>query len=141
MQLRRARDRYYTPAEATAALPLLRATADAARASSRARQDLLDQLRTDRTLRPEQRRAAAQKAEHHRQEVHQRLDEISELGADVIALVPMRLAFPALRDGHEVVLDWREGDPRVAHWQVRAPASPRRHRIQDPDSPRWMWSH
>jgi len=141
MQIRRARDRYFTPAEATAALPLLRATAEAARTSSRARQGLLDRLRQERTLPPEDRRAAARQAEQHRQEVHLRLDEISELGAEVVALLPLRLAFPALRDGQEVVLDWREGEPRVAHWHVRRPQAPSRQAVHEPESPRWMWTH
>ncbi|MEC7946225.1 MAG: DUF2203 family protein [Myxococcota bacterium] len=141
MQTRRTRERYFTPAEANAALPALRAAAEAARTSSRERQDLLDRLRGDRELLPHARRSAAREAERLRQEVHMRLDEIAEAGAEVVGLRSLRIAFPALRDGLEVALDWKEGEPRVVFWRPPYGDKENRNYIISPESSRWTWSH
>jgi hypothetical protein len=105
------------------------------------RQGLLDRLRQDRALRPDDRQRSARAAEALRQDVHTRMDEVTEQGAEVLSLRPLRIGFPALRDGMEVQLVWEEGEPAVAHWRACAPGSPPRQPVLDPASARWSWAH
>ena len=47
------------------------------------------------------------------------VDELQELGVDFKDPVMGLIDFPAMRDGQEVCLCWKLGEPNIAHWHTR----------------------
>jgi len=47
------------------------------------------------------------------------VDELQELGVEFKDPVMGLIDFPAIRDGQEVCLCWKLGEPTVAHWHTR----------------------
>ena len=47
------------------------------------------------------------------------VDELQELGVEFKDPVMGLIDFPAMRDGQEVCLCWKLGEPNIAHWHTR----------------------
>ncbi len=47
------------------------------------------------------------------------VDELQELGVEFKDPVMGLIDFPAMRDGQEVCLCWKLGEPTIAHWHTR----------------------
>ena len=47
------------------------------------------------------------------------VDELQELGVEFKDPVIGLIDFPAMRDGQEVCLCWKLGEPTIAHWHTR----------------------
>ena len=47
------------------------------------------------------------------------VDELQELGVEFKVPVLGLIDFPAMRDGREVCLCWKLGEPIIAHWHTR----------------------
>jgi hypothetical protein len=115
--------KFYTPAEANASLPLVRAIV---RDITTLAEDLLQ--RQDRLSRAQEERgtmtAAYQEEWKHFQEELERdqerlQDYERELRGLNIQLKDYRIGlidFPCWMDGREVYLCWKQGEPDVAHW-------------------------
>lgn len=105
--------RYFTPDEANTLLEALQPQLD----------ELVGQIRLARSISGEgaaggrEVRAEAQLQLHRlKQQAQTTLDGILATGVYVKGLEPTLLDFPALMDGQEVLLCWREGEAGIAHW-------------------------
>jgi hypothetical protein len=121
---RRAGKRLYTPAQANAALPLVRAIV----------QDIVDlardlQERTNRAelLRPDSRgrlspaheeelHQGVQDLERARERMRELEQELADLGIELKDYFTGLIDFRSRMDGREVFLCWRLGEPTVAFW-------------------------
>lgn len=127
--------RYFTPEEANALLPRLR----------REIRELGEQVRRARTLSgtagdlDSRERADArtelERLEHEAQAV---LDRIRGEGVHVKGIEPALLDFPALRNGQEAYLCWREGEEDVAFWHPLHTGFAGRLPLE-PDGAVWEW--
>lgn len=104
--------RYFTPAEADALVPAvagrLRGIADIVR---RARS--VAEIGVGADGDPD---AITPQLDAIREEIEAKIAELSALGVDVKGLEPGLVDFPALMNGREVYLCWREGESRITHW-------------------------
>ena len=135
--------KFYTPAEANAALPLVRAiVADitALAGSLRERYERLQQTRRER----DNPKDAYQEEWQHMQEEFERdqerlrefEQELTKLGIHLKDYHQGLIDFPCWRDGREVYLCWKQGEPDVAHWhEVDAGFAGRQKLIADPAHP------
>jgi hypothetical protein len=115
--------KYYTPAQANAALPLVRAIvkdittlahalrerhqrlgrlSSGSRGLSEAHQEELQQVQTE--------------FERDQEQMHDYERELTELGIELKDYFTGLLDFPCWMDGREVFLCWRLGEQEVAHW-------------------------
>ncbi len=104
--------RYFTPDEANAILSTMRARlAELERGLDRAHElsTTLERSATGREV--TQAEINALKAE-----VRAAMDEIVRQGVEIKGVRPALLDFPALRDGQEVYLCWKEGEEVISHW-------------------------
>jgi hypothetical protein len=104
--------RHFTPAEATAMLPTVRAWLTELRVEVRRAQGLSGELRAGEAADPR----AADKLESQRAVVAALLGRFHEEGIEVRALEPALIDFPALFQGREVLLCWREPEEAITHW-------------------------
>lgn len=113
------RSRYFTPAEATALLPLVRAVIKDAAERARLHNELVDQLNeSDEAEDPDEalRTHRKQEVRRLRDEVETLIEELGEEGVEVKGLSPGLVDFPALHGGVEVFLCWKEGESAITHW-------------------------
>ena len=116
--------KYYTPEEANAALPLVRAII---RDITSLAHDLRDRHERLQHLRPSGPTAVS---EAHREELDQARAEIEtgkgrmqelekelkQLGVELKDYFGGLIDFPSWMDGREVYLCWRQGEAEVSHW-------------------------
>ena len=116
--------KYFTPEEANAALPLVRAII---RDITTLAHDLRDRHERLTRLRPS---AKAGVSEAHREELEQARAEIEQgkekmqefetelkqLGVELKDYFSGLIDFPCWMDGREVYLCWRQGEAEVGHW-------------------------
>ncbi len=121
---RNRRKRYFTPAEANATLPLLRAILRDITALAR---DLRDrQERLARVQVPErgslgdayreELQLVQAEFEREQERMHEYVKELQNLGVELKDYETGLIDFPSMMDGREVYLCWRLGEPEVAHW-------------------------
>lgn len=139
MQLRRARSRYFTPAEASDLLGRIAPMVAETAALARAREAALARLHANEQMTPPERQALARHAEDLRHRVHMGLDELGDLGVEVRTLAPTRVDFPALRDGVEVWLCWTDGESEVSWWHPRHTGAGDRKPVKPGTPGRWEW--
>ena len=106
------RHRYFTPAEADALVPAVaarvRGIADIVR---RARN--VAEVNAGAGVDPD---AVTPQLDAIREEIEKKIADLSALGVDVKGLEPGLVDFPALMNGREVYLCWREGEDRITYW-------------------------
>jgi hypothetical protein len=120
----RARHRLFTVAEANAMLPLLRSIlrdVTALAHSLRERQHLLDSVQPSSTgkvldVYQEEIQQAHESLERDQERMHEYEAELKKLGVELKDYFTGLIDFYSLRDGREVFLCWRLGEPEVAHW-------------------------
>jgi hypothetical protein len=119
-------NRFFTPAEANAMLPLVRSIVrDIAELSRdlRDRHERLTQLGAGQE-RPdafadsyrEERQAAQRELEQDQARLDAYVDELHELGVALKDFFVGLVDFPSRREGRPVWLCWKLGEPRVAFW-------------------------
>src|SRR5437588_7490602 len=116
--------KYFTPEQANAMLPLVRAIV---RDITELAHDLRDRHERLTRLRPKD---GAGLSDAHREEMDQAraaIDvgkvrmtglekELTELGIELKDYFTGLIDFPSWMDGREVLLCWRHGEPDVGHW-------------------------
>jgi hypothetical protein len=113
--------KYFTPAQANAMLPLVR----------RIVQDITELVSELRAcegrllrLRPQSRRddpsaefrQAEEEFEHGRQRLGECVVELRQLGVELKDPATGLVDFPCWKDGREVYLCWRQGEPEIGYW-------------------------
>lgn len=116
--------KYFTAAEANAALPLVRAIV---RDIAELARDLRDRHERLTRVRPGQRGALSEAAqeevhlaeveiERDRERLQEYERELKELGVELKDYFTGLVDFPCRMDNREVYLCWRLGEPEVAYW-------------------------
>lgn len=118
--------KYFTVAEANAALPLVRAIAGdltTLAAELRDRRKQLGRLQARR--RPERGDVFSEELEQTLRDLadeENRLEEYTEelagLGVETEAAAEGLYVFPSRQAGRDILLCWKLGEPRVAHWHA-----------------------
>jgi hypothetical protein len=119
-----ARTKFFTPAQANAALPYVRAIVqDITRLAQelRDRHERLSRLKSGRRGRlSEQHQEELDQAEAEFERGQERMrefeNELRQIGVELKDYFTGLIDFPCLRDGRIVYLCWRLGEPEVAHW-------------------------
>lgn len=132
------RSRYFTPAEANALLPELSHLLDAATERARRYQQLVVALRDGAVSGATNRVAAQREADQLRREAMEIVEEMVVHGVEVKGLEQGLLDFPALRDGVEVYLCWRRGEPALAWWHPLSTGVAGRKPLEG-DTGDWHW--
>jgi hypothetical protein len=126
--------RFFTPDEANAALPDARdrvTTLGARLARAQELAEILERSATGREVTMSE--IQAMKAD-----VARLLEELAALGVDLKGVRPALLDFPALRDGQEVYLCWREGEADITHWHPLHTGIRGRQPLEG-DTASWEW--
>lgn len=124
--------RYFTPDEANAILPRVRALMTKAAEHQRRLRERV-QRAGDASKVPED------ELQEHRDGALACIEELQELGIEVKGLEGGLVDFPALRNGDYVFLCWRVGEPRVEWWHPLATGFAGRQRVTKEPSVRWEW--
>lgn len=127
--------RHFTPAEATAMLPTVRVWLAELKAEVRRAQGLSGELRAGDAADPR----AADRLEAQRAVVAALLGRFHEEGIEVRALEPALIDFPALLQGREVLLCWREPEDSVGHWHSPTAGFGGRTPIQPEQAAQFEW--
>lgn len=112
--LLRAPRRWFTPSEANALLPQLVPLVEAL-TEGLERAEEVGQI-YEATADIQGRWEVARDLEELREANRETLEAIQAHGVDLKGLTPALIDFPALRDGREVYLCWRQGESEVTHW-------------------------
>ncbi len=132
------RSRYFTPAEANALLPLVRAVIKDAAERARLHNEVVDQLND--SVEEEDAELWArrkQEARRLRDEVEALIEQLGEEGVEVKGLSPGLVDFPALHGGVEVFLCWKEGETTITHWHPLHTGIAGREAVVDDGG--WAW--
>lgn len=131
------RPRYFTPAEANALLPeLVERVRQAQALLGRGRS-----LVVNAVAEPSEQAFAAIREESQAiaAEMHALLEGLVGLGVQIEGIEPGCLDFPALRNGAEVLLCWKEGEERIEWWHPLDKGVPGREAIARTPSSAWEW--
>jgi hypothetical protein len=133
--------KFYTPAEANAALPLVRAIVADITMLAGSLRERYERLQRTRQERGNQKNDAYQEEWQHMQEEFERdqerlreyEQELTKLGIHLKDYHQGLIDFPCWRDDREVYLCWKQGEPEVAHWhEVDAGFAGRQKLVADP---------
>lgn len=116
--------KYYTPSEANAALPLIRAIVSDITALAR---DLRERQERAARIQPPLRGRLGQAYEEELQHLHEELErdrnrmleyleELNKLGVELKDAEVGLVDFWSRLEGRDIYLCWRLGEPEVAHW-------------------------
>jgi hypothetical protein len=125
-------NRFFTPTEANALLPEVRALFDQALERHKRMAAVLGSG-------PESLRARSAEVERLEGEVKGLIEKISALGVEVKGLDQGLLDFPALRDGRPVYLCWRTGDETIEWWHPVSTGFAGRQKLDPAERGRWEW--
>ena len=129
--------KFFTPAEANATLPLVRAIVQDIAELAR---DLRD--RYERLAKALPKRGCVSEAhgeeleqikgefERRQEKMQEYLKELGSLGVELNDFMTGLIDFPSRMDGHEVCLCWRLGEPEVAHWHEIDAGFAGRHKLE-----------
>jgi len=132
------RSRYFTPAEANALLPLVRAVIKDAAERARLHNEVVDQLNDSAEEEDAELWARRkQEARRLRDEVETLIEQLGEEGVEVKGLSPGLVDFPALHGGVEVFLCWKEGETTITHWHPLHTGIAGREAVVDDGG--WAW--
>lgn len=125
--------RYFTPDEANAVLPVvighMARIADRVQHARRLAEDVRGGEADEEAMR---------RLDEVRVEIEGLVDAIHGQGAEVKGLSPGLVDFPALKNGVEVYLCWREGEDRIEWWHPLHTGVAGRQRIADAPAS-WEW--
>lgn len=121
---RKGAKKYFNVAEANATLPLVRAIVKdivELANSLRDRQERLERLASGHKGRlgeayTEELELLRQEQDRADERMREYVQELSALGVELKDYYMGLVDFPAWKDGHEVYLCWRLGEPAVEHW-------------------------
>jgi hypothetical protein len=116
--------KYYTVAEANAALPLVRAIVRDITTLARDLRDRHERLsrvskgegKVPNDAYQEELRMVQAEFEREQERMQEYEEELKKLGVELKDYFSGLIDFPAWMNGHEVYLCWREGEAEVAHW-------------------------
>ena len=128
--------RYFTPQEANALLPEIAAQLDELVECVQRYEEVIVTLRAG-GARDEQRLAV--EADELRRESQEILDEITDQGVEVKGIAQKLLDFPALRNGRETYLCWRQGEARIEWWHPLSTGAGSREKVDYDDLSIWEW--
>jgi hypothetical protein len=120
----RPRRKYFTVAEANAMLPLLRSIlrdVTALAQSLNERQNLLERVDLSSGGRLpdahlEELQRVRETLERDQERMHEYESELKKLGVELKDYLTGLIDFYSLRDGREIYLCWKLGEPEVSHW-------------------------
>jgi len=137
------RSRYFTPEEASAALPRLKDYVIRMRAGARELTELamiLDPIHDDNPdIQDELREKGFHRIDTLRRQMETWMDEVVRLGVEVKDIDEGLVDFPALKQGKEVCLCWRLGESEVAHWHTSHQGFSGRQSILEVAEGDWVW--
>lgn len=120
---RKPKRKYYTVAEANATLPLLRAIltdVTSLATDLRERYERLHRLQQKEgrldAAHQEEVQSLIDKFERGQERMNEFVEELEKLGVELKDYYSGLVDFRHLKDGKEVYLCWRLGEPEVAHW-------------------------
>lgn len=131
--------RYFTPDEANQMLPQAREHLDVISDHVRRARALkagLDKGDSDAEAAEELVKSRLAKLES---DIDTLLKELKSKGVHVKGVAPALLDFPALRNGQEVFLCWREGEDEVQYWHPLHTGYKGRRTVGDDDPGIWEW--
>jgi hypothetical protein len=136
----RKKKKLFTPSEANAALPLVKAIVQDITTLARSLRDREERLarlgRPDRgALSDAYREELLQvqsEVEHDDERMREYLRELRELGVELKDPFTGLIDFPAWINGHEVYLCWRLGESEVGHWHEIEAGFSGRHKLMIP---------
>jgi hypothetical protein len=134
------RRRYFTPGEANALLPEMAARMTAIGEHLRRARTVTDALRVVSDGTPEHQRAIDD-IDALRVEIERLVDEIHDEGVDVKGLSPGLLDFPAIMNGQEVYLCWKEGEDRIDWWHPLHTGIAGRQKLDLSGHNAWEWNN
>jgi hypothetical protein len=127
--------RYFTPEEANALLPRVRALMSRATEHARRIRERMEALPAPGAARED----LAREIERLRDEAAACVAELRGLGVEVKGLDTGLVDFPALRNGEHVLLCWRVSEPRVEWWHPLKGGFAARQRVTAGPGVRWEW--
>ena len=104
--------RYFTPDEANAVLAAVRERVAFLERGLQRAHELSTTLERSTTGRE----VTQAEIDGLKAEVRAAMEEIGRHGVEIKGVRPALLDFPALRDGQEVYLCWKEGEDAITHW-------------------------
>lgn len=131
--------RYFTPAEANELLPELAVSMSRCAELMRRCKELRQQARPDITDDPSHRAELEHQAETCRAEAEDIVQDIAAQGVEVKGIDPALLDFPALRNGREVFLCWRQGESHIEAWHPVHTGYAGRQPLDFQDLGAWEW--
>jgi hypothetical protein len=113
--------KYYTPDEANRTLPLVRAIVEditRLHASLSSRVDQLQELDEEyiAASRREELEALQDEFEKDQERLRDYIEELQKLGVEFKGFELGLVDFPCWKDGREIYLCWKVGEPSVSHW-------------------------
>jgi hypothetical protein len=105
--------KYFTPAEATKALPLVRAIVADIAALATAMSERHGRMQD---LTGPAREEVEDQIEKDQDRMQELVDELSGLGVELKDFFTGLVDFPCWQGGREIYLCWKLGEPEIAHW-------------------------
>ena len=135
------RQRYFTPEEANAALPEVRAQVLELRSLASELRVLAADLkqRAEAGMGEEETEARARSFRAKQTQAEALVEKVRQGGVDLKGLDPILLDFPALRLGKEVYLCWREGEGAIGFWHPIETGLQGRQPLAAEDPGVWEW--
>lgn len=130
----RAPRRYFTPEEAAELLPVVREHVMRIVGSLHRAQELADVLERSTTGRE----VTMGEIEGLKRQVQGAMSQIEGHGVEIKGVQPALLDFPAVRNGQDVYLCWREGDDGIAWWHPLHTGAAGRQPLEADDAS-WEW--
>jgi hypothetical protein len=127
--------RYFTPDEANGLIPELSIRLSRCGDLLRRHKDLVERADGNEERRAELLFQAAEV----RAEAEGIVQAIATEGVEVKGVEPALLDFPALRNGQEVFLCWRSGEPQVEAWHPTTAGFAGRRPLEPGDHGAWEW--
>jgi len=126
--------RYFTPEEANAALPVVRVRLEELEKGLARAHELSATLERSTSGRE----VTQSEIEALKAQVRASMEEINGRGIEIKGIKPALLDFPALRNGTEVYLCWKEGEETITHWHPLHTGVRGRQPLEG-DAGNWCW--
>jgi len=128
--------RYFTPDEANKLLPVVVSKVSEVQRTLQEGRTVRAGLRA---VTAADRQVAADRLEELARHARALLEDIAEAGVHVKGVEPALLDFPAVLNGQEVYLCWRDGEPQVGWWHPIQTGMAGRQPVDYEALSRWEW--